>query len=314
VKFIAAFLFFVTSTLSAQTVELVVYSTLGNQSDTAARYFEPILEKVLGRPIVVVNQPGANGTIGMRYAKRTAESTDVILVGNASIGLASAAKQIDFDPRQQFIPLHGMSNGHAAIFVAVNSTVRSSKDFKDVYKKNGRLLVGTTGVIDEVTAMDLGRSLGIPVELIRYNSVPQLAAELSQNTIDLTIGTVGASTFQSFFDAGLLRAIAIIDSTRSPYMPNVPTLVEQGFTKVEGFRWTAFFVSASMPAEKRGAFAKAISRAMRSPEAAAYEKLPGLPQLFLKSDAEILEIQAAEQVVLAKQLKKIHEQTSKEKQ
>jgi tripartite-type tricarboxylate transporter receptor subunit TctC len=302
VKFIAAFLFFVTTTLSAQTLELVVYSAIGNQSDTAARYFEPILEKALDRPIVVVNQPGASGTIGMRYVKRTSEEVDVIMVGNAAIGLASAAKRMEFDPRQQFVPLYGMSTSHAAIFVALNSPVRSAKDFKDVYKKNGRLLVGTTSEIDEVTAMDLGRSLGIPIELVRYRDVTQLAAELSQNTIDLTIGTVGASAFQAFFDSGVLRTVAVIDGTRSPYMPNVPTLVEQGFTKVEGFRWTAFFVSAAMPAEKRDALAKAIAKAMNSAEAAEYEKRPGLPQRFLKSGVEISKVQEVEAAIFAKQL------------
>jgi tripartite-type tricarboxylate transporter receptor subunit TctC len=130
-----------------------------------------------------------------------------------------------------------------------------------------------------------------------------MATELAENSIDLTIGTVGASAYQAFADHGLLRAVAVIDATRSPYMPNVLTLTEQGFAKVEGFRWTAFFVSAAMPQARRDAITAAIRTAMRSTGAAKYELLPGLPQRFLRSADEISTIQQHEAAVIAAQIK-----------
>lgn len=301
-KVIAVFAF-VASTVYAQPIELVVYSAAGNQSDTAARYFAPFIEDALKQTLVVINKPGASGAIGLRYAAETAERKDVILVGNAAIGLSSATKKLPFDPQKQFMPVHGMSYGHAAIYVSHKSSIKTAQDILEIYKRNGRVLVGSTGDLDDVTSLHLGQSLKIPVELVRYKNATQMATELAENRIDLTVGTVGASAYQAFADHGILRAVAVIDATRSPYMPNVPTLTEQGFAKVEGFRWTAFFVSAAMPQARRDAITAAISTAMRSAGAANYELLPGLPQRFLRSSAEIAAIQQFETVVISEHIK-----------
>ena len=301
-KIVAAFAL-VVSTAYAQPVELVVYSAAGNQSDTAARYFVPFIEDALKQTLVVINKPGASGAIGLRYAAETADRKDVILVGNAAIGLASTTKKLPFDPQKQFVPVHGMSYGHAAIYVSHKSSIKTTQDILETYKRNGRVLVGSTSDLDDVTSLHLGQSLRIPVELVRYKNATQMATELAENSIDLTIGTVGASAYQAFADHGLLRAVAVIDATRSPYMPNVPTLTEQGFAKVEGFRWTAFFVSTAMPQARRDAITAAISTAMRSAGAANYELLPGLPQRFLRSAAEIAAIQQLEAVVISAQIK-----------
>jgi len=298
----AAFVF-VSSVTIAQPVELVVYSATGNQSDTAARYFAPLIEDALKQKVVVVNKPGANGVIGIRYAAETAEKKDVILVGNAAIGLASVTKKLPFDPQKQFVPVHGMSYGHAAIYVSSKSSIKTAQDILETYKRNGRVLVGSTSDLDDVTLLQLGQVLKIPVELVRYKNATQMAIELAENSIDLTIGTVGASAYQAFADQGLLKAVAVIDATRSPYMPNVPTLTEKGFAKVEGFRWTAFFVSAEMPQDRLSAIADAIRVAMRSKGAVNYELLPGLPQRFLRSADEITAIQQHEAVVIAAQIK-----------
>lgn len=301
-KLIVVFLSFVVATAFAQPVELVIYSSPGNQSDTAARFFAPSIEKALNRPLVIVNKPGASGTIGMRYAADTAKEKDLVLVGNANIGLASLTKKLDFDPKAQFVPLQGMSFGYAAVYVSGKSSITTAKDIVDLYKKNGRVLVGSTGQIDDITSLHLGRSLGVQIEIVRYKKATQMATELVDNRIDLTVATLGASAYQSFADSGLLRAVAVIDDTRSPYMPNIPTLKEQGYAKVEGFRWTAFFVSVGMPEDKRAVFAKAISDAMNSPEAAAYEQLPGLPQRYLKTGADIIAVQNTESAVMAAEL------------
>lgn len=302
-KQITALFIFISAVATAQPIELVVYSAAGNQSDTAARYFLPFIEDALKQPLVVINKPGASGAIGLRYAAETAEKKDVILVGNAAIGLASVTKKLPFDPQKQFAPVYGMSYGHAAIYVSHKSSIKTVNDILETYKKNGRVLVGSTSDLDDVTSLHLGQSLKIPVELVRYKNATQMATELAENSIDLTIGTVGASAYQAFADHGLLRAVAVIDATRSPYIPNVPTLTEKGFTKVEGFRWTAFFVSAEMPQARRTAIAAAIRTAMHSAGAAKYELLPGLPQRFLRSADEISTIQQHEVAVIAAQIK-----------
>jgi tripartite-type tricarboxylate transporter receptor subunit TctC len=239
----------------------------------------------------------------MRYAAESPKRNDQILVGNAGIGLASVAKKLPFDPKAKFVPIYGMSFGHAAIFVSSKSDIKTTADIAALYKRNGRVLVGTTAQLDDVTAQHLGQVLGVPFTLVSYSSAQVMATDLAENRFDLTVATLGASAYQAFVDNGWLRAIAVIDSTRSPSMPQTPTLIEQGFAKVEGFRWTAFFVSADMPQDRQMLFADAVRAAMTSPEALAYTQLPGSPQLFLKTGAEIRAVQAAEDKVLTKHVK-----------
>jgi len=176
-KKLIALLTFTAATAFAQPVELVIYSSPGNQSDTAARFFAPSIEKALNRALVIVNKPGASGSIGMRYAAETAKDSDLILVGNANITLTSLTNKLDFNPREKFVPLYGMSFGYAAIYVSGESGTKTAKDLVDLYKKNGRLLVGSSGQIDDITALHLGRSLGVPIEIVRYKKATQMATE-----------------------------------------------------------------------------------------------------------------------------------------
>lgn len=275
-------------------IELIVYSAAGNQSDTAARFFAPIIEKELGTKVIVVNKPGASGAIGMRYAVEKPATEDFIMVGNAGITLAKVLNKLPFDPVQAFEPLHGMSFGNAAIFVAADSPIKTASDIKSVYAKMGRVRVGSTGDLDDVTLRILEKTMAVPFDLVRYKKAEQMATDVTENRIDLTVASLGAGAYQALADAGKMRAVAVIDDTRSKALPTIPTLKEQGFSRVEGFRWTAFFVRSDMPADKKVKYAAAVEKAMRSPEAAAYEQLPGRPNLFLRSGSEIASIQKAE--------------------
>lgn len=299
-KFLAGFFFAVAATTAAAQVQLVVTGAVGNGSDTAARFFAPILEKHLQKPVVVVNQPGADGVIGLRYFAEHAKRQEAILVGATAMGLVSHRKQMDIDPLQEFVPLHGMSAANGAVFVPANSPLKSMKDVAALYKTKQRVLIGSTGKIDDVTANQLSEVLGVPLEIVRYKNANQLATELVAGLLDMTIGTVGASAYQGMADSGLLRPIAIIDDTRNTSMPEVKTLIEQGYTSVLGARWTALFVHKDMPEALRLKFEKAVTDAMKSPEAAAYEKSLGAPKRFMANAKQVVAVQKQEAVILGR--------------
>lgn len=286
-------------------IELVVYSAVGNQSDTAARFFAPSIEKALGKSVSVTNKPGASGAVGLRYADKASADNDLILVGNANITLTSLLGKLDFDPAQRFVPVYGMSFGQAAVFVSSKSDMNSAKDLVAKYKASGRLLIGSTGMLDDVTTLHLGESLGVPVEIVRYKQAAQMATELTENRIDATVATLGAGAYQSLADSGKLRAVAVVDTARNPYMPAVPTLQEQGFASVEGFRWTAFFVPASMSAATKAKISKALEAAMNSKEAQMYESLPGLPKRWLVNDVAVTAQQSVDKKVMELLLPKV---------
>lgn len=290
--------FFATMTFAHAQIQMVVTGAVGNGSDTAARFFAGVLEKHLQKPIIVVNQPGADGIIGLRYFIDRAKNHDTLLVGSTAMGLVSHRKQMPIDPLEEFVPLHGMSAANGALFVSAKSPLNSIKDIAELYKTKPRIFIGTTGKIDEVTANQLSEMLKVPLEIVRYKNANQLATELVAGLIDMTIGTVGASAYQSMSDAGMLRPIAIIDDRRNASMPNVKTLLEQGYASLLGARWTALFVHKDMPVATRTELEAAVSRAMASPEARAYEQSLGAPHRFMANATQVKAVQRQEAGIL----------------
>lgn len=294
-KLIAVVFSLFVSLASAQTpVQLVITGAVGNGADTAGRFFAPILEKHLNRPVVVMNKPGGNGVIGLQYADSEWKTNDLILVGSSTMGLVSFLKQMNFDPHERFVPVHGMSQFSGAIYASAKTDIHDAKGMVEHFKKTGRLLVASTGQIDDVSIWRLGEVLGIPVEVVRYKSANQLALELAAGVADITIASVGAGAYEGLVNSGLLRTVAIIDDSANASLPKVKTLKQQGFQTVPGFRWTALFLPKDMPAERRLPLENAIIAAMNSPEAAEYEKRAGAPKQLSMGSAQVRSMQARE--------------------
>lgn len=259
----------------AQPLTLLTLSGVGSQSDTSARYFAPLIERELGRPVVVINVPGANGWIGYEQFIGSAANGNTVLVGNTSLAWLAADNGVDSMERVK--PVYGLTYSQMLVIVPGNSTINKISDLvKSPRKLNG----GSSAVMTGVSMNLMDKHLGTNTEVVTYRQAPQMVVDLIAGRLDYTVSSSGNASTQSFIESGKLKVIGVLGATRSLEHPTVPTLKEQGYTTIEDFAWCAFFTHTNIPFDKFQEIQSAIKNAMNTPEARAFEKRPGRPSLY----------------------------------
>jgi tripartite-type tricarboxylate transporter receptor subunit TctC len=267
-------------------IELIVSFSPGGAVDTAARLVAPVLEKELGTNVEVVNRPGAAGQIG--YTELTSAAPDGYTIG--ATGSPSVVVS-PLDPsrgakytRASFQPLGLQVIDPAIIGVAPNSPYTSLKALLDAAKaKPGTITATTTGIqtgehfaiaqIKQETGADFA-----PVHFSEGSS--QAMAAFLGNHVPVYVGS--ASDVGDLVKENKIRVLGVMDSTRSPSLPDVPTFKESGYdilsTTARGYS-----APAGLPDAVSAKLEGAIKTAIDNPDVQAKISDLGLETRYLSA-------------------------------
>jgi tripartite-type tricarboxylate transporter receptor subunit TctC len=228
-------------------INIVILFAAGSGTDTMARIFAEKLTAQVGQPVVVDNKPGANGTIAGAFVARSApDGHTLMFTSNTSHAAAPAlVKSMPYDPVKDFecIGLIGL-----VPFVMVanpNAPFGNLKELIAYAKANpGKLSFGSGNSTGVVAGETLKRMAGIDVLHVPYKSVPPALNDLLSGTVHYIFADVG--TVLPHIKAGRVKAVTSISSQRSPNLPDLQTLHEQGIAfDLDG--WYAMFAPARTP-------------------------------------------------------------------
>lgn len=265
---IAVLLFFAFWTLGAQAqdwptrpIRLVVPFPPGGASDAAGRIYAQYLGEKLGQPVVVDNRAGAGGEIGADHVSKSEPDGYTLLLGAlGSHCIHAALKQSPYDLSTAFVGVSMAST--VPMVVAVNSKlpVKSVADLISLAKQQpGRLTYGSAGPgTPQQMAIELFKtSTGTDMLHVPFKgSGPSMAALLG-GQVDFVFETLPALKGQ--MDGQRVRLLAVTSDKRSPSLPDLPTLQEEG---VRDYSVTnAYAVLA--PANTPPAIVEKISKAMQ---------------------------------------------------
>lgn len=230
-------------------IRLVVPFAPGGGTDIIARAVSDKLSTKLGQPVLVINTPGAGGTIGgANVAKAEPDGYTLLLWHVGMISSAHTNKPLTYDPLKDFTPIGQVAT--AANLVAVNPQVpaRTLKELVALAKaKPGELNYGSSGVGG---ADHLAGELLSQVAQIRTVHIPFRGGGLS--TVAVVSGEVqyvtgSASQVMSMVNAGKLRPLAVMQKQRIASLPEVPGAAEAGFPELDYKTWFALWGPARMP-------------------------------------------------------------------
>ncbi|MBI2737021.1 MAG: tripartite tricarboxylate transporter substrate binding protein [Rhodospirillales bacterium] len=228
-------------------ISLVILFAAGSGTDTMARIFAEKLSAQTGQPVVVDNKPGGNGTIAGAFVARAApDGHTLMFTSNTSHAAAPAlVKNMPYDPVKDFecVGLIGL-----VPFVVVanpNAPFNNVKELVAYAKSNpGKLSFASGNSTGVVAGETLKRMAGIDVLHVPYKSVPPALNDTLSGTVNYLFSDVG--TVLPHIKAGRVKAIASISSQRSPNLPDLPILREQGIDfDLDG--WYAIFAPARTP-------------------------------------------------------------------
>lgn len=248
------------------TTSLVVPYTAGGVTDVMARLLATGLAERLGGTFVVENRPGASTTLAARQVTRARPDGSVLMIGTvASFANAPHAfRQLGYDPVAGFTHVTLLVD---SLYVLVaNPKWRDLAQVLEVSRQGpGQVTyasqgIGTTGHLPMV---DLAARAGVEWVHVPYTGSPQALTDLIAGRTDLMFALLGAA--KASLEAGQVKALGIALPERSPVLPDVPTLAEQGFPGFAASGWFSLAAPPGMPEAQVEALSEAIAATMASP-------------------------------------------------
>jgi len=214
-----------------RTVRFILPNATGSGVDAITRSAQPALAKALGHAVIVDNQPGAGGIVGLQALARSApDGFTLSVVSNNVVIFPSVYKTIPFDMPGDFTPI--AICGATPIVLVVNPNKVPAKDHKEfaalLKSKPGQFNYGSggNGTILHLTGEQYLDEIGAKANHIPYKGVGPMVTDLIGGQIDF--GTLALPSVQQHIKSGALRAIGVGGAQRSPAAPEIPTIAEQG--------------------------------------------------------------------------------------
>jgi len=215
------------ATYPDRTIQLTAPYGAGGSSDGVAREFANLLSAELKQSVVVMNQPGAAGTLQLRNLVRA--KPDGYTLGLYSYSTVTFTSQLMNTPyqRDDFVLLGGLAEFSYGIVAAAESPINNVKDMIDQSKTAKGVFFGVTGAPNNFPFLKLQKMTGGKFDQVTYKSSAESIMATMGKQIDVALQ--GPSEYVELVKAGKMKVIASASSSRLPWFPNVPTLKEQGY-------------------------------------------------------------------------------------
>ena len=224
-----------------KSIRFILPNATGSGVDAITRSAQAALAKALGHPVIVDNQPGAGGIVGLQaLARSPADGFSLGVVSNNVVIFPSVYKSLPFDMPGDFTPIAVV--GYTPVVLVVNAKVpaTNSKEFIALLKsRNGDMTYASGGngtILHLASAMFLDEA-GVQARHIPYKGVGPMITDLIGGQVDFA--TAALPSVQAHLKSGALRAIGVATAQRVPAAPEIATFVEQGLPNYVIEAWFA---------------------------------------------------------------------------
>jgi tripartite-type tricarboxylate transporter receptor subunit TctC len=232
-----------------KTVRFIVTYPGGGSSDVMARIIGQKLTDIWGQQCLVDLRPGAAGAIGMEYAAKQPPDGYTMLLGNFGPVVANPLLQkVNYDAQKEFVPVSMITIGANILVVNVSSPAKSTKELIALAKSQpGKLTFGTSGAgsMSHLVGEMFKRQTAVDVVGVNYKGGSQWITELMGNQISMVFAD--AAPAMANMNSGKLRALAVTSAKRSPFTPELPTLVEEGLKGFDASNWWGIMFPTGVP-------------------------------------------------------------------
>ena len=253
-------------------IKLVVPFPPGSSPDTIGRLIAEPLAQTLGQPIAVDNRPGAGGNIGTgAVAKAEPDGyTFLFTIQGPLVTAPLLVRNLPYDPVKELAPVTLVATSPNVLVVDPKLGANTLADFVRIAKeRKGQLNYGSVGNGSAAhLAMELFKSrAGVDLVHVPYQGFPQVVQAILAGQVQAGFMVPGIAIGQ--IRAGKLKALGVTTLGRAAVLPEIPSLVEQGYPDFEAISWQAVLAPAATPRPIVERVARELVRIIKSDDVRA---------------------------------------------
>lgn len=259
------------NTWPTEPLKMVIGNPPGGAADMMARALAPVVQKQLGQPLIMDYRPGAGGSIAAAaVARSSADGYLLYLADSGGMSIIPHLRPVGYDPVSSFTPISAIGSSGLVLLVNpqlpvtdISSLVRLLKEKPDNYTYSSSGL----GSPHHLTAELLKQMTGTQMRHIAYRGATPALTDLMAGVVNLGFATIGSAL--QLIQSGKVRAIAVTSPKRSPSLPQVPTIAEQGIAGFDATFWFAIVGPPSLPKAIASRLQSAFATGLRDKEVVA---------------------------------------------
>lgn len=231
-------------------IKLIVPFPPGGPTDIVARPLAQMLSESMKQSVIVENKGGAGGSVAADFVAKSLPDGYTIMVGTVGTHAINGSlyRQLPYDMTKDFTPIALVASAPLVIAVPANSNIKTLADLiKEAKAKPDFIAFGTAGngTPGHLTGALFETATKTKLKHIPYKGSAPAVTDLLGGQIPLMFDPI--QSVLPHIQSGKLIALAVTSKTRSPLLPNVPTVAESGYPNFESTAWWAVFGPAKLP-------------------------------------------------------------------
>jgi tripartite-type tricarboxylate transporter receptor subunit TctC len=242
----------------------------GGPTDTQARWAAQQLNAALGQSFIVENRPGAGGVPGTETVVKSAPDGYTLLAGNPGpLTIAPSVRaQLSYDTLRDLAPIILIAKSASCLCVHPSLPAKGIKEFVALARAQpGKINFATPGVgtVGHLAIEYFATQAGVQLNHVPYKGAAQYVVDLIAGNIE--VAQIQFAQSAPLAKAGKLRCLGVTSRTRTPLLPDVPTIAEQGIKGFESYNWNGMLAPAGTPPPVISRIHEVLAKQLKTPEA-----------------------------------------------
>jgi tripartite-type tricarboxylate transporter receptor subunit TctC len=250
-------------------VRMVIPIGPGSSMDITGRVLAQRMNESWSQPVIADNRPGAGGNIGADVVAKAQPDGYTVLFCSSSLAIAhSAYRKLPYDALRDLVPVTQISSRGNVLVVHPSLPVDSVKALIAYARaRPGQLSFGSgggNGSSDHMVGELFNLLAGVRITHVPYKSGPQAVTDLLNGQIQTYFGGIPVNL--PMIRAGKVKPLGVSLATRSPALPDVPTMIEAGVPGYEVNVWYGLFAPRATSKDVVAKIAADVTRQLKSPD------------------------------------------------
>jgi tripartite-type tricarboxylate transporter receptor subunit TctC len=256
----------------ARPVKIVVPFSAGGAVDGPIRVIADAMARRLGQSVYIENKPGAGATIGSEgVARATPDGYTLLLASQTNAISATMYAKLTYDPIEDFAPISLIGREQGVLAVNPSLPVKTVGEFVAYVKAHpGQVDFASSGngSGQHLFAAMLASMAGLKMNHVPYRGSAPAVSDVVGGRVPVIMP--GLASVTGLIRAGKLRALAVTGPSRSPEMPELPTLAESGFPNYAAYVWMGLLAPKGTPPATIETLHRAVVAALAEPQVKDY--------------------------------------------